>query len=79
VLRLVSILVVPVLVATALSADARCGSAYVAFVERLGHRADQLSGQQLANIHRKALRIFDACDSGHMENAEVMFRRLERG
>ena len=76
--RLASILIIPVIVTTALSADVRCGSAYAAFVERLGHRVDQLSGQQLATLHRKALRIFDACDSGHMENAEAMFRRLER-
>jgi hypothetical protein len=77
-LRWISALVVFVLVAVATTADVDCGAAYTNFVERLGHRVHGLSASQLATIHRKALRIFDACETGHMDHTEFMFRRLER-
>jgi hypothetical protein len=59
-LRWISALVVFVLVAVATTADVDCGAAYTNFVERLAHRVHGLSASQLATIHRKALRIFDA-------------------
>ena len=61
-----------------ISSDANCDNAYVRFVERLDPRVAQLSGNQLAILHRKALRILDACDSGHLDRADALFRALEK-
>jgi hypothetical protein len=61
------------------SADDRtCTTAYVEFVHRMNERADALSGERLAYLHRHGLRIFDACDTGHLQNPAERFRVLER-
>jgi hypothetical protein len=57
--------------------DANCDMAYGAFMERLSHRGASLSSSQLIAAHRSALRIFDACNSGHLVNFEAKFRALE--
>ena len=61
-----------------LSSDANCGNAYVAFVDGLSGRPDARSADRLATIHRSALRILDACDSGHIDNPDTKFRDLEK-
>ena len=68
-----------VLATTALpvATDINCDRRYLDFVERLSSR-DEVSGDRLANLHRGGLRIFDACDAGHLDNPEPMFRRLEK-
>jgi hypothetical protein len=59
------------------STEGNCGKAYLSFVERLSHREQAMSGDRIAALHRSALRILDACDTGHMDNSEPMFRKLE--
>ena len=60
------------------STEVNCDHAYVGFLERISHRGDEVSGDRLATLHRGALRIFDACDSGHMDHPEPALRQLER-
>jgi hypothetical protein len=60
-----------------IAADVPCNNAYVSFLERLGHRSAQMSADNLVHMHRRALRLFDACDSGHLAHADRMFRELE--
>ena len=67
-----------VMTAMPLSSDVNCGNAYAAFLDHIGRRSFAMAGEQLVTAHRNALRIFDACDSGHLENAEKKFRDLEK-
>ena len=62
-----------------ISSDANCYNAYGAFMERLSHRGQSLSSAQLIDMHRRALRIYDACDAGHLVNVEAKFRALQDG
>jgi hypothetical protein len=59
------------------SAPVDCGTPYVAFHERLSHNLENISGEQLAALHRGGLRIFDACDSGHLFDVQAKFVELE--
>lgn len=61
-----------------LSSDSHCGNAYAAFLEHIGRRTATISTERLVTVHRNGLRIFDACVTGHLENAEQRFRDLER-
>jgi len=69
-----------VLTATALplSSDGNCDSAYIRFMDHLGDAVVAQNGDRLAHLHRRALRIFYACDSGHLQKPEAMFRDLEK-
>jgi hypothetical protein len=60
-----------------LSSDIQCDRAYSTFIE---HLTDQsvVDGDRLALLHRAALRIFQACDSGHLQNPDSHFRDLEK-
>ena len=60
-----------------LSSEGDCDRAYVLFMDSVGsaHVAD---GKRLADVHRGALRIFYACDSGHMQKPEIAFQQLEK-
>ena len=60
------------------STSVNCGSTYVGFLERLSHRAQAMPGERLAAIHRGGLRIFDACDTGHLQDVQGKFSELER-
>jgi hypothetical protein len=75
-----TLLSVPILVMTVmpLSSDGNCDHAYFAFVDHLNGLSVAMEGERLARIHRSALRTFDACDSGHVQKPEIMFRDLER-
>ena len=66
-----------ILVVATTSSAVNCESAYVNFVQRVSQRASALSGDRLATLHRRALRIFDACDGGHINNPDFRFRDLE--
>ena len=55
-----------------------CSTAYVDFVQRVSDRVDHLPAERLAALHRGGLRVFDACDSGHLQNPERKFRSLEQ-
>jgi hypothetical protein len=54
-----------------------CGNPYVAFHERLSHHTGNIPGEQVAALHRGSLRIFDACDAGHLRDVEAKFVELE--
>ena len=66
-----------ILGATALpvATDVNCDRSLINFFQRLGEQED-MAGDRLANLHRGALRIFDACDAGHLANPEPKFRQL---
>ena len=73
--------VVPVVLLGLLIAGASertCSTAYVDFVQRVSDRVDHLPAERLAALHRGGLRIFDACDSGHLQKPERTFRSLEQ-
>jgi hypothetical protein len=59
------------------STPVECGNAYVAFHDRLSHHAENISGERLAALHRVSLRIFDACDAGHLRDVQAKFAELE--
>jgi hypothetical protein len=75
-----TLLSVPILAMTAmpLSSDGNCDRVYLTFVDHLSSASLEMDGNRIAQLHRSALRIFYACDSGHVERPEVMFRELER-
>ena len=54
-----------------------CRGAYVSFLERVGQRTYALSGERLAALHRGGLRIFDACDAGHLADVDTRYAELE--
>ena len=66
------------LMATPTSTHVNCGNPYVSFLERIAARTEAMSGQQIAVVHRGALRIFDACDSGHLSDVQAKLTELER-
>ncbi len=58
---------------------AGCGDAYKAAWENL-RREDyaKLTPEQLAHLSRKALRIYDACQTGDVHDIKALFKRLEQ-
>jgi hypothetical protein len=64
--------------AMSITADGNCGNSYAHFLDRVSLSGDAMSGDRLATLHRRALRIFDACDSGHMQNPDAMYWELEK-
>jgi hypothetical protein len=60
-----------------LASNQKCGTAYVGFLDQLTERAQFLPPEKLVAIHRKALRIYDACETGHLQTFEPLFKELE--
>jgi hypothetical protein len=56
-----------------------CGAAYKSAWENL-KREDyaRLTPEQLATLSRKALRIYDACQTGDVHDIKALFKRLEQ-
>jgi hypothetical protein len=77
-LRALTSAVILALMAVPLSSDVHCGNAYASFVDHIARRVSAMTPEVLVTAHRKGLRILDACDSGHLDNAEQRFRDLER-
>jgi hypothetical protein len=69
-------LVLVTLWAAPLDAAERCNAAYRAFMHRLNERAHALPITRLVALHRQAVRIFDACETGDLPDPEALFRRL---
>ena len=65
------------LMATPDPAPVDCGGCYVSFLERVSQTAPALPGERLVALHRGGLRIFDACDSGHLSDVQARFGELE--
>jgi hypothetical protein len=59
------------------STSTDCGAEYVSFLERVSRPGTAMSGDQLAALHRGSLRIFGACNSGHLPDAHTKFVELE--
>lgn len=77
--RIVSLVVMSLLVVPVAKADSRnCNMAYRHFLQRIQDRADTLSGDRLAFLHRHGLRIFDACDTGHLNDPDLRLHALEQ-
>ena len=59
------------------STSVDCGAEYVSFLERVNRAGTTMSGDQIAALHRGSLRIFGACDSGHLADVQTRFTELE--
>ena len=56
-----------------------CDKAYKIFWERLDRETyAKMPPEQLVVLSRKALRIYDACQTGDVEDAKGLFERLVR-
>lgn len=57
-----------------------CGAAYKGFMDKFqqGQIATTMGGDQLANVHRLALRAYDACQAGDEFNARQLFDDLAK-
>jgi hypothetical protein len=54
-----------------------CAAAYRTYLEELERK--RMSSQRRAALHRWALRVYDACETGDLEfDVEELFERLER-
>ena len=61
------------------SAGFDCGKAYKSYSDKISRNKNpEISPQQLATLNRKALRVYDACQTNDLENAKELFERLER-
>lgn len=57
-----------------------CGEAYKAFLDKIKReRNANMSGEKLIALNRKAQRIYDACQTGHLQDAKTLFQRLDEG
>lgn len=41
------------------------------------HRAENIAAERLVALHRGSLRIFEACDAGHLHDVQAKFVELE--
>jgi hypothetical protein len=56
-----------------------CGKAYKDFWEKLERETySKMPPEQLVILSRRALRIYDACQTGDVEEAKGLFERLVR-
>jgi len=56
-----------------------CGKAYKDFWEKLERETySKIPPEQLVVLSRRALRIYDACQTGDVEDAKGLFERLVR-
>jgi hypothetical protein len=56
-----------------------CGKAYKSFWERLDHETyTKMQPEQLVALSRRALRIYNACQTGDVHDVKALFETLER-
>ena len=56
-----------------------CAARYKNFMERLTlEEQRKMSGEQLAALNRRAQRIYDACQTGHLASPRALFESLDR-
>jgi hypothetical protein len=59
--------------------DADCAAKYRNFLEKVSpERQKRMSGDQLAALNRRAQRIYDACQTGHLSDPKALFESLDR-
>ena len=74
----VALILMPAAAAAQGSMD--CAGRYKTFMEKTPREAQsKMSGEQLAALNRKAQRIFDACQTGHLSDPRRLFEDLDRG
>jgi hypothetical protein len=61
--------------ATPLISDVDCRNPYATFVQTI--TVAPLSGDALAAAQRAGLRVYDACDTGHLEDPEYRLRQIQ--
>jgi hypothetical protein len=56
-----------------------CSAAYKSFWQKLDHRYPVLSAEQIVALTRRALRVYDACQTNDLRDAdaEALFERLD--
>ena len=56
-----------------------CGKAYKGFWQKLEHKNAELSAEQLVALTRRALRVYDACQTHDLRDADAqaMFDGLD--
>lgn len=59
--------------------NVECGEAYKKAWESIkSEEYAKLTPEQLVTLTRKALRIYDACQTGDVHDVKALFKRLER-
>ncbi len=56
-----------------------CGEAYRSAMDKL--RRDELaqaSSERLAAMRRTAMRVYNACETGHLRDPKALFEKLDR-
>jgi hypothetical protein len=68
------------LMAGAVSAQGKmdCSAAYKGFMDKFQQGQGAMPGDQIANVHRLALRAYDACQAGDEFNSRQLFDSLAR-
>jgi hypothetical protein len=54
-----------------------CGEAYKGFRQKLDRKYAELSPERLAALSRKALRVYDACQTHDLRDAKALFESLD--
>lgn len=56
-----------------------CAARYKSFVEKMARQEQRkMSGEEMAAVNRKAQRIYDACQTGHLNDPRRLFEELDR-
>jgi hypothetical protein len=56
-----------------------CAAKYKSFMQKMTREEQsKMSGERLADLNRKAQRIYDACQTGHLSDPRSMFESLDR-
>jgi hypothetical protein len=55
-----------------------CDGAYRGMLERIERKKAHLSAEAQVSLNRTALRVYEACRTGHLENPGMLFERLDR-
>jgi len=59
--------------------DLDCGRAYKSLLDKIKReQAGKMPGERLAALHRRAQRIYSACQTGRLPNAHALFEELHR-
>ena len=59
--------------------DVDCATKYKNFMEKMTREQQRkMSGEQLAALNRRAQRIYDACQTGHLADPRALFEGLDR-
>src|SRR5262249_5828584 len=69
----------PLVAAVSAQTTVDCDTAYKSFMEKMtpAERA-RMPAERLVALNRRAQRIYDACRTGHLDNARTLFQGLDR-